>query len=559
MAEWLTKNVAVVLMYVGGLPALPIFHLLYEDRHKPGVIWFLAVVGTASVWAFLYASFTLVRSPSLTLALANFFWVTVPTVAVCLFLLSYEYVFRTVASRRLVLFLFTPIGVLFVLSWINPNNLVFTSEYHVGPAGVLHVPPLGGPVRILVTQVYGFLLTLLAAGMFTGEALRTRGVQRRQTLSLLLIFVALAATTLLKIGEVVPEYFDPTSLAFTVSGLAFAYSIERHGLLKYTPVARERAFEAVGEALVVVDPDGIIVDTNSSAHQLFGDEIIGDPVESALPDPSPGGPSETIPTVQLESPNGPRYFSWRTSRIAYGRGLTGTLVVLSDITEMKQRQDELGLLTQILTRIFRHNMRNDLNIIGGYASDISEASDDRVVEMAEHIQAQTRKLLEKSEKARELATLFQPQDQRQVALRTEVERVLAPFRDRPEVIVRSRLDDVPATVHPNMGLALDELIENAITHQVSPEPTEIRVSTTVTDAHVVLTIEDNGPGIPDTEREVLDASRETSLRHSSGIGLWLVKLIVSRLDGHLEIDSGTNGTRVEIRLPRNPAPPGHHT
>jgi len=565
MTEWLTPPVAVALMYTGVLPSLAIVYLLYEDRHRPGVVWFLALMTTAAVWALLYGTFTLVQSPGLTLALANFFWAAVPTAAVTTFLLAYEYVFRTVASRRLVLALFAPVAVLFALSWGNPANLVFTSEYHVGADGILYVPPLGGPVKILVTKVYGFLLTAFAGGIFLGEILRTSGVRRRQTVYLFLILVTLAATTLVKIAGLVPEYFDPTSTAYSVSGLVFAYSIRRHGLLRFGSVAQERAFEAVEEVILVADPDDVVVEVNRAGRELFEDDVVGEPIESVLSEPSGGSSDEATATVKLDRPRGQRYFTRRTSRITYGRGLTGRLVVLSDVTALKRRQDELDLLKQILTRLFRHNMRNDLNIVLGYASQIQRevedrrgAGNDEVADAAEMIIDRAQRLQAESEKVRELEKVFAYREPVQLSLREEIGRVLAPYEGRSDVVVRSSVDDVTVEVHPQFGTALTELLENAIAHHDGPNPPEIDVSSTVTGDGVVLVVEDDGPGLPPAEIEVLDAGKETSLQHSSGIGLWLVKLIVTRLDGKLAIESNPDGTRIEIRLPRreeSTAPP----
>lgn len=139
-------------------------------------------------------------------------------------------------------------------------------------------------------------------------------------------------------------------------------------------------------------------------------------------------------------------------------------------------------------------------------------------------------------------------------LRDEIERVRGPRRDRPDAIIRSSVDDVAATVHPQFTFALEEVVENAITHTASPDPPDVFVSTTVSDSRVSLVIADNGPGIPDAEIDALDAGEETSLRRSSGIGRWIVKPIVSRLAGQLEIYSGPDGTQIEIHLTRSDDP-----
>lgn len=54
-------------------------------------------------------------------------------------------------------------------------------------------------------------------------------------------------------------------------------------------------------------------------------------------------------------------------------------------------------------------------------------------------------------------------------------------------------------------------------------------------------VTDSGLGLPDTERQVLKAGRETPLRHGNELGLWLVNWIVTAT-----VDSGTT---ITLRLP----------
>lgn len=549
MSSVLTPTVAVVLMYSGVVPSLYIGYMLYGDREKPGVLWFVGLMVAAALWAALFGTFTLVRSPGITLALANVFWATVPAVAVLAFLLAYEYVHGTVASRRTVVALFAPVAVLFVLSWSNPFGLVFTDAYAVDADGFLYVPPLGGPVKILVTKVYGYLLVSFAAGMLLGEVLRTTGVRRRQTLSLFLVLVALAASTLVKILELVPEYFDPTAAAFSLSGLVFAYSIERHGLLTHTSIAREQAFQEIEELILVVDDDDAVIGHNRRAEAVFGADVTGRALDAVLSPPDAETIDDGTASVTRTGPRGTTYYSWHESRVEYGRGMRGRLIVLSDITTLKQRQEDLALLKTVLTRVFRHNMRNDFNVIVGYAGEIEASAEADIAEKAAIIARRTRSLQDRAEKARELEVLFGDHRPVRLSLREVVARAIEPYRDAPDVSITVDVDDVVTPVHPQLSVAIEELVGNAHSHGADSERTAVVISSAIDDGWVVLAVEDDGPGIPEEEIAVLDADTETPLRHSSGIGLWLVKMIVTRFDGRLEIDTGPRGTRVEIHVP----------
>lgn len=548
MADWLTLNVAVLLMAFGIFPSLFTIYLLYDDRRKPGVLWFLVAMGIGGCWAFLYSTFTLVRSPTITLALANVFWTLVAAAAVVMFLLAYEFVYKTVASRRLVTGLFAPVGVFFLLTWINPGNLVYSSEYYVGVDGVLYFPQFGGILRFLVVQAYGYLLVFLATGMFVGEVLRTSGIQRRQTVYLLIITLALVVSTMIKVAELVPIYYDPTSTVFALSGLLFAYSIKHHGLLKYVPTAREKTFEEVEDAILVIGSDDVIVDINRAGRTRFGGNIIGNSLHDFLPEYRQKGEGDPTQMIEMEFEGANHYYSVSTSSIEYGRGLTGSIIVLSDITELKEQERELQLLKGILIRIFRHNMRNDLNIINGYAGAMKEAADGELVAMADAVHEKSAALLQHSEKAQLLARVISDGSIVTGSLKEPVERALAESDTAGRAIVRTTIDDVVVEYHPEFYLAVKELIDNAITHHSGSDEQRIGIYSESNDSDVFLIIEDQGPGIPQSEIDVLHAEEETSLYHSSGVGLWLVRWVVDRSNGDLLATSTDTGTRIKIRL-----------
>ncbi len=98
---------------------------------------------------------------------------------------------------------------------------------------------------------------------------------------------------------------------------------------------------------------------------------------------------------------------------------------------------------------------------------------------------------------------------------------------------------------------LINLLDNAV--KFSPPHTAIRVAARVTEGHWQLSITDAGPGIEPAQRERvferlyrLDASRHTP---GLGLGLSLVKAIVTLHAGHIELQDSTPGTRVVVTLP----------
>lgn len=106
--------------------------------------------------------------------------------------------------------------------------------------------------------------------------------------------------------------------------------------------------------------------------------------------------------------------------------------------------------------------------------------------------------------------------------------------------------EVWTTAGPTVELAFREAIENGIEHTDAPKP-EVDIEVWVADSlsgPVVVTIADNGPGIPDHERTVLEQGDESPLEHSSGLGLWVIKWIINHKGGTIDITNGETGESV---------------
>ena len=94
------------------------------------------------------------------------------------------------------------------------------------------------------------------------------------------------------------------------------------------------------------------------------------------------------------------------------------------------------------------------------------------------------------------------------------------------------------------------LLENAVRH--SPPGTPIRVALRSEGGAVVLTVDDEGPGIPPARREeVFEPFRAGEAIPTSGIGLAICRAIVEAHGGTIAAGDGPGGgARLTVRLPR---------
>jgi two-component system sensor histidine kinase TctE len=97
---------------------------------------------------------------------------------------------------------------------------------------------------------------------------------------------------------------------------------------------------------------------------------------------------------------------------------------------------------------------------------------------------------------------------------------------------------------------LNNLIDNAVRY--TPAGGEITVHVRSSDGELVLTVEDNGPGIPQEERElVFERFHRVSASHEDGCGLGLpiVREIAHAHHGEIHLLDSAAGSLFEIRLP----------
>ena len=209
---------------------------------------------------------------------------------------------------------------------------------------------------------------------------------------------------------------------------------------------------------------------------------------------------------------------------------------------------------QVLSRVFRHNIRNDLNVIRGYADLLDErVDDDRSRRCLETIRRTTDDVVEISEKLRVIEDASpEPPDGRVDLVDAVHEAVGVVDADGASVSVETpaeawiRADD-------SVEFPIREVFENAVTHN---DGATRRVEATIREngTTTCLEVTDNGPGIPADERAVLQAEEETPLSHASSIGLWLVKWMCETQGGTVRFDATDDGTTVRLRF-ESAAPP----
>ncbi|ELK56007.1 signal-transducing histidine kinase-like protein [Haloferax sp. BAB-2207] len=327
----------------------------------------------------------------------------------------------------------------------------------------------------------------------------------------------------------------------------------------------EQAVEQAGHAIYLTTPDGEITYVNPAFEETTGydaAEVIGEPASILSSGEMPETYYERLwralqsgetwqERIIDRRKSGELYTAIQTIAPIESNGdIDGYVAIQSDVTESEVTRQRLG----VLNRMFRHNLRNRMNVIEGYAELIrqNEATDtdEELAEAAEAIVEAADDLASLSEKAQTVSDALESEGTpRRVSALVEdaVSRAESTYS---EAAVRTDIETgLYARVDSRVGAALDELIANALKH--GGETVRIDVCRTeADDSKLVVRVDDDGPGIPDEEWRVIKRGEETPLEHGTGMGLWLVHWVVKKAGGSMELEpSSLGGTAVTLKLP----------
>ncbi|MFB6298321.1 MAG: ATP-binding protein [Salinirussus sp.] len=439
-----------------------------------------------------------------------------------------------------------------------------TPSMSPGPAAPVDVlatlPAVGIDLATTLNQVGLFYTT---AVMVLAVALVLRTVYRYEHLDARLVPVISVIGVWPWLGNMfIPELsaaFTPgTGVVAVAGGYAVsaglaALALGPLELLKSSPMAGnvgpEIVLDSMDDAVIVVDDGGRVLRLNAVAVGTFGTtepEAAGGPVEAVV-----GHSLDALDrdeTVAVDTVDGIRQFEVTRSTVTDRTGEDrGHAIVLRDVTQRRTREQRLD----VLNRVLRHNLRNDANSIIGFAELVDESGDsdsytDRIVDT-------TRDLVDVAERAREIHRMMTaPTEGGPTDVSPVVESIAEEISaEYPAVEVTTAIpDEACAAVDPTtIEVIVRNLVENGAEHNDADEPIVV-VSADNDGESVRIAVADNGPGIPDHERSVLEAGSEDQLHHGSGLGLWAAHWGVTTTGGTLSFsENDPRGSIVTATLP----------
>ena len=331
------------------------------------------------------------------------------------------------------------------------------------------------------------------------------------------------------------------------------------------------AFNDLDIGIVLRDPEtGAALDVNEQVEQLYGysraallEMEIGDFTAPS----TTFSQAEAIRRIRAAADGESQVFEWQVERatgelvwirVRLNRttidGTTCVIAEIREITEYKARERRLRLLN----RVVRHNLRNETNVLLGYADRLKQAVEAKTLEEeVETILEIATEIGALSDSIRQLEQIATP-DATQRSLTNIGELVHEVVAEAQSEYTAAEItfdthDDVWVNADTGLRYAIRHAIENAVEHNDRDVPTvEVAVSIDSPTGQAAIAVSDDGPAIPDIEIDVLKEDvAASSTYHGSGVGLWVMQWCVDSLGGELVFEENSpRGNVVRFLLPQ---------
>src|SRR5215207_1927662 len=394
---------------------------------------------------------------------------------------------------------------------------------------------------------------------------------------------------------------DLTPFAFVLTTAVLVWGVYQLSLLDLRPVARRQIFRTISDPVLVLDPDGRVLDANPAAGRLAGlplPEVVGQPVGQLLPTWK-----ETVAAAMAAGTEQATEEVTRDGRI-YDLAISalperqrqpgGHLVVARDVTERRQVEEKLcAALNAELVATDRLAVALDRERAAAeHLRTLDELKSGFLQAVSHDLRTPLASVLGISLTLQRGRGRLDPADTedllgRLAANARRLDRILTGLLDldkldRGIVELRRELVDLASLVaavvseageelldaHPvSLDLApiqvladaakveriVENLLANAARHTDPGTPIWVRVEPG--DRGALLCVDDAGPGIPVEQRESIFRPFErgpgaATYAPGSGVGLALVAQIASLHDGQAWVeDRAGGGASFRVLLP----------
>lgn len=229
-------------------------------------------------------------------------------------------------------------------------------------------------------------------------------------------------------------------------------------------------------------------------------------------------------------------------------------VLVGAVTELRARYEETVELNQhnsVMNRVLRHDIRNSMTMIIGYADHVASGNgvDDQT---ATKIKNKAYDVVRLGNTARNIEAILEEESGGSVDVARVVESELDRLRaEYPTASFSTDLpEDVSIAVNELFTFVVRNLLETAYEKAgaVSTLHVAVRVASLRRNTFSIQ-LRADGIGVDDWETSVVVEPTETDLRHDDGLDLWLVKWFTDHYGETIDLQSDdSRGDAVRLEL-----------
>ncbi|WP_078408490.1 ATP-binding protein [Priestia abyssalis] len=300
-------------------------------------------------------------------------------------------------------------------------------------------------------------------------------------------------------------------------------------------VERTETFNAMHEGVIAIDTTENITIFNNKAKAMMGitGDVIGRSIHEVIPD------TKLPEILQLDQPVYNKELQVRNLNILSNRipikvnyKTVGAVAIFQDQTEVKKLAEELTGVKAFVSalRVQNHEHMNKLHTIAGLIQlGKREKALEYVFNISEEQEELTR-FLNKSIRDDSISGLLLSKVSRgkELGITLTIDR-------------HSRLDSFPPPLdHHDFVIIIGNLIENAFDsfNTIIHREKEIYLSIEQDESIISILVEDNGCGMSEEQLDhIFKEGFSTKAKENRGIGLHLVKQIVEKGKGKIQVDT----------------------
>ncbi len=344
----------------------------------------------------------------------------------------------------------------------------------------------------------------------------------------------------------------------------------------------EALFDSAIDGILLVSPDGRIIECNPAGSRIFGctqEQIVGKSIFDFSPQHQPDGQSssdkaEAIITSVLGGTS--QFFEWRHLKadgLPFDAEVSLNVVTIGnqpnllgairEITDRKRAEQERSLLIDELeksntemerfTYSISHELKTPLVTIAGFAGmlqrDAEVGAGDKFPGHVRQINAAVATMAELLDELLELARIGRITNRREPIALDELAQEVVQSIDPDTSEKNHEIEiepDMPPVVGdmPRLQLVLKNLVENAIKFSGGRENAHIKIGSREELAGVVYYVRDNGIGVdPDYQDRIFGLFERLNPKiQGTGVGLALAHRIIEDHGGRIWVESNGAGS-----------------